>query len=280
MKQAEQRTQESSSMTQGISALAVTAVSIIYFVAIFSSSPMHFIVQPDSANETFTFPSGISESIKTFSIKNVGADITTLDIVAEGNNIEDMKSLINQFRNGIEKIKTDLSDMEKTNIIDANNNSTIRTAISNLCANITYLDSDTSNLTSIFKNISVDIEKINNTISSMDKNLSIHRDLITLDSIKSRIMHDGPIFVSSKYSTQIKSGTTGFVSMKIDPSLAKINGQYKGALIIKANDKTKSIPLSFEIKGITSKSTETKAKENKSVTFKSVTLNLTGSLSS
>jgi hypothetical protein len=260
----------------------IFVISLVISVFFFSSSPIHVIVEPDVINETFTFPSGVNESIKTISIKNVGKDITALNITADGNNIKDTRLLVDQLNARTRSILADVSNMEATDDIDKKNATSIRMAVTDLKESINYLGNGVSDLPSIFKNISIYTERMNNTTSSMDNNATIHDDLKILDSIKSSMVHNGTVLVLLSYSPKIKSGETEFVSVEIDPSMALRNGEYKGAIIIETDDKKlrKEVPISIKIKGITSSSAEPKAKENKSVTFKSVTLNLTGSLAS
>lgn len=260
--------------------IMIFVISLVISVFFFSSSPIHVIVEPDAINETFTFPSGVNESIKTISIKNVGKDITALNITADGNNIKDTRLLVDQLNARTCSILADVSNMEATDDIDKINATSIRMAVTDLNESINYLGNGVSDLPSIFKNISIYTERMNNARSSMDNNATIHDDLKVLDSIKSSMVHNGTVLVLLSYSPKIKSGETEFVSVEIDPSMASRNGEYKGAIIIEANDKKlrKEVPISIKIKGITSGSAESKAKENKSVTFKSITLNLTGSL--
>jgi|GEM_PF-4111930 len=262
--------------------IMIFVISLVISVFFFSSSPIHVIVEPDVINETFTFPSGVNESIKTISIKNVGKDITALNITADGNNIKDTRLLVDQLNARTRSILADVSNMEATDDIDKKNATSIRMAVTDLKESINYLGNGVSDLPSIFKNISIYTERMNNTTSSMDNNATIHDDLKILDSIKSSMVHNGTVLVLLSYSPKIKSGETEFVSVEIDPSMALRNGEYKGAIIIETDDKKlrKEVPISIKIKGITSSSAEPKAKENKSVTFKSVTLNLTGSLAS
>jgi hypothetical protein len=262
--------------------IMIFVISLVLSVFFFSFSPIHVIVEPEAINETFTFPSGVNESIKTISIKNVGRDITALNITAEGNNIKDTQLLANQLNARTRSILADVSNMEATDDIDKINATSIRMAVTDLNENINYLGNGVSNLPSIFKNISIYIGLMNNATSSMDNNATIHDDLKILDSIKSNMVHNGTVLVLLSQSPKIESGQTEFVSVEIDASMASRNGEYKGAIIIETDDKKlrKEVPISIKIKGATSGSTESKAKEEKSVTFKSVTLNLTGSLGS
>lgn len=139
------------------------------------------------------------------------------------------------------------------------------------------VEPDAINETFTFPN---DIDGSNKTISI--KNLGSNAVVLNISADGNNIKDNGAIFISLSSHLQIERERTEYVSVKIDPSLATTNGEYKGAIIIETDDKKlrKEVPISIKIKGITSSSAEPKAKENKSVTFKSVTLNLTGSLAS
>jgi len=250
-------------------------------------SPTYFIFEPDAINKTFTFSSDASESIAAISIKNVGKDIATLHVTSDGNNIKNANSLVTPLNKNIKYIFSTISELENASDNSKNAAKLIRLSTAHIEENVSYLDNGIFNLTSFFENISMDIKDIDANIRSLDRspNNLIVTHIITnlkneIASIKWNTVNSGAIFISLRQSTKIDSGETGFISVNLYPSFVTTNGQYKGSLIITANDKTKSIPLSFEVKGITRKSTESKAKENKSVSFKIATINMTGSLSS
>lgn len=274
--------------------IVITIIIIMFFISLsipannlLRYSPTYFIFEPDAINKTFTFSSDASESIAAISIKNVGKDIATLHVTSDGNNIKDANSLVTPLNKNIKYIFSNISELENASDNGRNAVKMIRLSTAHIEENVSYLDNGIFNLTSFFENISMDIKDIDANIRSLDRspNNLIVTHIITnlkneIASIKWNTVNSGAIFISLRQSTKIDSGETGFISVNLYPSFVTTNGQYKGSLIITANDITKSIPLSFEIKGITSKSTESKAKENKSVSFKIATINMTGSLSS
>lgn len=268
-------------------------ISLVGLFVVFSSSPTHIIIEPNVINETFTFSDGVNGLNKTISLKNLGNNVANLNISANGNNIKDnndIRLFANQLNSSIKNISDSASTLGESEI-DAKSNKSINTNITYIKKNIDNLAKGPSNPSLIFKNICRAIENITTTINSVDngsKPLSEATKTLINNikeksvSIKSDIVNNGAIFISLSSHLQIERERTEFVSVEIDPSMASRNGEYKGAIIIEANDKKlrKEVPISIKIKGITSGSAESKAKENKSVTFKSMTLNLTGSLGS
>jgi hypothetical protein len=273
--------------------VVVFLITLVGLILLFSSIPTHIIVEPDSINETFAFPNDIGDSNKTISIINLGTNAVKINIRAEGNNIRDNNEILlfaDQLRNSIANISNNASALGKSEL-DTNSNNSINANITHIMENIDSLSKDPSNPSSTFKNMRRAIENITTTINSVENGSKPLREetktLIDnlkseLISMKSDIANNSAIFILLDTPPQIEPERTGYVSMEIDPNMALRNGEYKGAIIIETDDKKlrKEVPISINIKGIASGSTEPKAKENKSVTFKSMTLNLTGSLSS
>jgi len=271
--------------------VVVFFISLVGLSLIFSSSQVHIIVDPNAFNETFTFPNDVSGSNCTISIKNLGNNAVELKFVAKGNNIidnNDINVFANQLRNNIKTISDNASTLENSGV-DAKSNNSINENITYIKANIDNLANGQLNPSPIFKNICRAIDNITTTKTSQENGskplseatITLINDLNRkLASMKSDIANNSAIFISLISSAQIESEKTEYVSVGIDPSMATANGEYKGAIIIRDcnNMLHKEVPISIKIKGITRGSTESKAKENKSVAFKSVTLNLTGSL--
>lgn len=274
--------------------VVVFFISLVGLLLIFSSSQVHIIVDPNAFNETFTFPNDVSGSNCTISIKNLGNNAVELKFVAKGNNIldnNDINVFANQLRNNIKTISDNASTLENSGV-DAKSNNSINQNITYIKANIDNLANGQLNPSPIFKNICRAIDNITTTTKTSQENgskplseatITLINDLNRkLASMKSDIANNSAIFISLRSSAQIESEKTEYVSVGIDPSMATANGEYKGAIIIRdCNNKLhKEVPISIKIKGITRGSAESNAKENKSVAFKSVTLNLTGSLGS